>query len=123
MENGFSSSSSPSSSSSSTDDPGLKVKVQSLKSGVLRRVKMLPKDTFRLVYDVMASQEGVAAEDIRLTLRDSAVVIKSGDTYVDHGLTICDIVECVVIGQVCVAYFYDYLRYTGVYCGIICLVC
>ena len=63
---------------------------------------MSPKDTFRVVYDVMASHEGVPVEDVRLTLRDSAVVIKSGDTYVDHGLTICDIVECVVVGQVSV---------------------
>jgi len=83
----------------SPTETGLRVKVHSLKSGVLRRIQMSSKDTFRVVYDVMANHEGVKVEDIRLTLRNSAVVIKAGDTYLDHDLTICDIVECVVVGE------------------------
>lgn len=82
-----------------TCDPGLRVKVLCLNSGVLRRVQMSPKDTFAVIYALMASAEGVQQKDLRLTLRESAVVVKPGDTYRDHGLTICDIVECVVVGK------------------------
>ena len=86
--------------SASSSEPGLRIKVLSLNSGVLRRVQMSPKDTFAVIYALMASAEGVQQKDLRLTPRDSAVVIKPGDTYHDHGLTICDIVECVVVGKV-----------------------
>ena len=71
---------------------------------------MSPKDTFRVVYDVMASQEGVTSQEIRLTRKDSPVVIKSGDTYLDHALTICDIVECVVICQVSESGSFEFFR-------------
>ena len=71
-----------------------KVKVLSLKSGLLRRIQMTAKDTFSLVYALMASTEGVNVDQVRLTLRDSTTVVKLGDTYGDHNLTICDILEC-----------------------------
>ena len=93
--------SSSSTASPSTSGSGLRVKVLSLKSGVIRRIQMSPKDTFSVIYALMASAEGVGPEDVKLTLRDTATVVKPGDTYGDHGLTICDIVECVVIGKVC----------------------
>jgi len=92
---------SPSTTSSPTAnvvvDGSLRIKVLCLNSGVLRRVRMAPGDTFAAVYDQMASAEGVVAEDVRLTLRDSTTIVRPGDTFGDHNLTICDIVECVVV--------------------------
>ena len=54
----------------------------SLKSGVIQQIQMLPKDTFGVMYVFMARAESVGPEDVKLTMRDTAMVIKPGDTEI-----------------------------------------